>query len=144
MATQKVQQVRELRTKLRAEISVLQNRLEGVELALALLEGAGHAPIARIHKRPTNKAIVLSALETATEMGLTVNEILAQREELKRGTISSQLSIWKTEGIVQHVDGRYYLPKFAPAQSDDNGQGQPAADAPAAETLELVARGGER
>ena len=145
MATQKVQQIRGLRNKLREEARALQNRLEGIEMALAVLEGTeGQAPSVRIRKRLTNKAIVLSALETAAEKGLTVNEILAQRDGLKRGTISSQLSNWKAEGIVKHVDGRYYLPEFAPPRSDDDRQGQPAADAPAAEPLELVAKGGER
>ena len=106
-----IAKLQEQRSRLDAEVYALDHAIGLISQPVDSIE----APKTKNrHKRVTNKGVVLSLLENVAYEGASVNDIITKEPDLKRGTISSQLSHWKAEGIVVYHDGRYYLPEYAP------------------------------
>ena len=130
MPNEKIREIRAIHDKLRgdkarlqAEIAAVRCRLEGLDIALTILQGKEPPPVVMTtpfeaaneprprRRRISNKFMVLQLLDEAGGKGLSVVEMLDRNPRFKRGTISSQLSHWNKDGIVFNAGGRYYLPK---------------------------------
>jgi hypothetical protein len=103
------------RERLMKQIEALQGELRGMDRAIAVMKGEAAAPQEAERKpRARNvKETVISLVQKAGHEGLNVNELMiaAQRENifLERGTVSSLLSRFKKDSILDMKEGRYFL-----------------------------------
>lgn len=112
--TSKMRKLYELRDALKADIEAKKMQLEGVEMAIRA--AAGDPPGMAIKAnavRPNVKKTLLTLLEEVGEGGLnaaTAVELAGRKgEKLERGTVSSLLSRFKSDGLVSHEGGMYRL-----------------------------------
>ena len=120
MSTQIRAYLHEQRAKLNDEIRLLMQRIEVVDLMLSELDGpkpiAISKPDAGVKTKPklgrppklggTTK-LVKEALDRAGDEGITSRE-LASAANLPIGTISSRLAVMKNEGLLKHIQPRYF------------------------------------
>jgi len=108
----------EQRDRLLAEIEALKNKVQGLEMALSLVDGeeavidGGH----RIRVFGT-KGTILDLLSEAGTTGLNASSAvdLAERRgiHLDRQSVSSLLSRLKRDGVVVYENERYKLSQYA-------------------------------
>lgn len=109
----------EQRDRLLVEMDALRNKVAGLEMAIALMDGDDAlAPTsARRPQRGSGKTVLLDLLKEAGTTGLNAAlacEIGERRgTTLDRGTVSSLLSRFKKEGIVTYDGDKYRLLEFA-------------------------------
>jgi hypothetical protein len=110
----------EERERLVKQIEALHGELRGMDRAIAVMKGEAASP-QEAERKPRTKNVkdtVLSFVEKAGQEGLNVNELLlaAQRVNihLERGTVSSLLSRFKRDNILDMRDGRYFLQRPTP------------------------------
>ena len=126
MATKQMKQLLELRGELEKEIRDAQQRLEGVKMAIAALEGHSVTTTKpRRAPRSNVKQCVLQMLSDAGGEGIQATEAVDIAEKrygvhLERGSVSSLLSRLKRDGVVTYEDGLYKLRKIV--GSDQQGQ----------------------
>lgn len=104
--------------KLIEQGEALRNKLEGVDLAIAILKGE-KAPAERAPPSVTNvKAILIDLAKEAGTTGLNSNtavEMAAKKGiKLMRGTAASNLSRLKADNVLIHDGKKYRLPEFMP------------------------------
>jgi hypothetical protein len=106
----------EERERLAKQIEALQSELRGIDRAISLMKGEVTPPQEAADRKPRARNVketVLALVQKAGHDGLNVNELLtaAQRENihLERGTVSSLLSRFKRENVLDMKDGRYFL-----------------------------------
>lgn len=123
----------EQRDRLLIEVQALQNKIAGLEMAIALIDGedAMPAPEATRPRRGGSKAAILSLLEEVGTTGLNAAsacEIAGRRGiNLDRATASSLLSRLKKDEIVVYDGDKYKLKSFAPSpQAPELVTGSPA------------------
>ncbi len=128
MTSSKILQIKELRDQLLAKIAPLQKQIKDAQQEIygfqsqvaaydKCLEIIGEMPEEKkVRQRQPTKAFIISTLEAQAANGATVNEILdiagKQGHVLKRDTVSSLVSRFKTDGIVGHENGRYYMIQY--------------------------------
>lgn len=104
------------RERLAKQIEALTWELKGMDRAIANLKG--EVPVSSVvsDRKPRTRNVketILSLVQKAGQDGLNVNELLlaAQRENvhLERGTVSSLLSRFKRDSVLDMKDGRYFL-----------------------------------
>jgi len=101
---------------LEAKLSGLRGVADGLERAMTIVAGKELLPNRDVPTRRERargvKEAVLGAVQNAGPKGLTVGQLMdrTQREgiHLERGTVSSLLSRFKREGILDMEDGRYF------------------------------------
>lgn len=121
---EEIKKLEEERSRLDARIAELENNLfslkgerSGLDRALAILAGRETAAETTPRKERARgvKETVLAAVQNAGKDGITVGQLLdrTQREgiHLERGTVSSLLSRFKREGVLEMEDGRYFIPQ---------------------------------
>jgi len=116
----------EQRDRLQADLEALRNRIAGLDMAIAILQGA--TPTAKTEtqvsaRRSGVKAFVLDLLQDRGAHGLNAAiavEIASARGVLMdRASVSSLLSRLKQDGIVSYgEDNMYRLAEFTPAVRD--------------------------
>jgi len=105
------------RQRLAAEIEAMRHRLEGLDIAIRLLEGEernGHAFNGdAIVRRASVKETVLRLLGVFGETGLTAQEVVEKAtelgESLDRASVSSLLSRLKKDGVLKLDGSKYQL-----------------------------------
>jgi hypothetical protein len=105
------------RDRLAKQIETLTWELKGMDRAIAAMRGEAASPQEKGGERKPRtrnvKETVLSLVQRAGQEGLNVNELLiaAQRENvhLERGTVSSLLSRFKRDSVLDMKEGRYFL-----------------------------------
>jgi hypothetical protein len=113
--TEQMKKLIEERERLVKQIEALHGELRGMDRAISVMKGEAASPQEAERKPRTRnvKETVLSLVQKAGHEGLNVNELLiaAQRENihLERGTVSSLLSRFKRENVLDMRDGRYFL-----------------------------------
>lgn len=115
----------EARERLAKQIEALTYELRGMDRAIAAMKGEVSAPQEAPERRTRARNVketVLALVQKAGHEGLNVNELLlsAQREKihLERGTVSSLLSRFKRENVLDMKDGRYFLQHRATTEMD--------------------------
>lgn len=118
-AKMQMQRLIEQRDQLLAEMEALKNKIAGLEMAMALLNG-DKPDLVGTEARPrrTNvKGTLLELLREAGTTGINANsavEIASRRGlSLDRGTVSSLLSRFKRDDLVVYDGQRYRLKEFA-------------------------------
>jgi len=120
---EEIKRLMEERARLDAQIQDLEHKLHGLkgeragfDRALKMLggqESAADQPIRKERARGV-KETVLAAVQNAGSAGLTVSQLLERTERegvhLERGTVSSLLSRFKREQILDMEDGKYFVP----------------------------------
>lgn len=123
-----LQRLMETRDQLRAEMEALKHKIAGIDLAIEVIDESGEVTVALVEakatprtKRGDVKNYLLHLLEAAGTTGLnavTAVEMAAQKgTDLDRGTISSLLSRFKRDGVVEHDGERYRLRQFTRTDS---------------------------
>lgn len=125
MATTKADMQRLIaqRDQLIKEIEALRNKVSGIEMAISLLEG--DTAVAPTGKRQSGlKTLILGMLEEVGTTGLNAASAveLANRrgQTIQGGSVSSTLSRFKKDGVVEYDGERYRLPKYV--RKGDSGQ----------------------
>lgn len=126
----KLQELMAKRSQLQGEIEALQNKLAGLEIAIAYLDSGS---IEREDDAPKTsvKNTLIALLEEAGAKGL--NSALAIQKaarrgiKLERGSVSSMLSRFKRDGIAYYDGERYRLKQYV-----DKGFGDAREDLAAA------------
>jgi hypothetical protein len=117
MKAKDIQRLVEERDKLLDQMAALKHRIEGLELAMSLLEQDDE----NLSKQPRGergktKELLLSLLQEAGTSGLNAAsavEIAARRNiSLPRGTAASTLSRLKADGVAVYDGERYRLAEF--------------------------------
>jgi hypothetical protein len=114
----------EERERLVKQIEALHGELRGMDRAISVMKGEAASPQETERKPRTRnvKETVLSLVQKAGHEGLNVNELLiaAQRENvhLERGTVSSLLSRFKKESVLDMKDGKYFLSRPTTTESE--------------------------
>lgn len=117
----------EQRDRLLTEMDALRNKVAGLEMAIALMDGddVNITPQPRMQQRGSGKALLLDLLKEAGTTGLNAAvacEIGERRgTPLDRGTVSSLLSRFKRDKIVVYGGDRYRLNEFASKTEADRG-----------------------
>lgn len=106
------------RDQLLIEIEALRNRVAGLEMAIALFDGDGEAPVPSSSRRRSGmKDTILDLLNEVGTTGLNgaIAVEIAERRgiHLDRQSVSSLLSRLKGDGIVAYESQRYKLKQFA-------------------------------
>lgn len=118
----------EQRDRLMAEMEALRNKIDGINMAISILErnGPPTPELQPVSRRSGLKAYVISLLEEQGPQGLSVNgavEIGARRgHRLDRASVSSLLSRLKQNGTVVYEDGSYVLKPFAKPAPEHSAQ----------------------
>jgi hypothetical protein len=112
------------RDRLAKQIETLTWELKGMDRAIAAMKGETPSPQEggeRKQRTRNVKETVLSLVQRAGQGGLNVNELLiaAQRENvhLERGTVSSLLSRFKRDSVLEMKEGRYFLSRPAASEA---------------------------
>ena len=98
----------------------LENEIKGLERAISLLydEPSSGGGSGSGGSRPQVKRIVLDLLEEVGADGIDAATAVALAGKkgltIRQGTVSSNLSRLKGDGLVRYVDGKYKLIKFDP------------------------------
>jgi hypothetical protein len=115
-----VQRLVEERDKLLAQMTAIKNKIEGLELAIQLMEQEkGQTTIAETDtsKRGQAKNILLDLLREVGTSGLNATSAVEMAErrgiKLERGTAASNLSRMKADNVVNYDGDRYRLPEFS-------------------------------
>ena len=107
-----LQELTAIRDDLRAEMLALKNRIEGVEIAIEAIS-VNQRPLKQRTRHPRGwvKVALLELLEEVGDIGLNAQsavDLAKQKKiELDRNTVSSLLSRFKRDGVVDH-DGHHY------------------------------------
>lgn len=114
--TEQMKKLIEDRDRLAKQIEALTWELKGMDRAIAAMKGEAAAQPESAERKPRSRNVketVLTLVQRAGQEGLNVNDLLvaAQRENihLERGTVSSLLSRFKRENVLDMRDGRYFL-----------------------------------
>jgi hypothetical protein len=112
---------------LQGELRSLEGELRGMDRAISVMKGEAAPPQEGADRKPRAKNVkdtVISLVQNAGHGGLNVSELLvaAQRQNvhLERATVSSLLSRFKRDNILDMKDGRYFLSR--PTISDSDAQ----------------------
>lgn len=105
------------RAKMVAELEALKNKIGGVDIAISVLEGHSNVAPAQVvsptGRKPKTKKVVLDMLGEAGISGLVATEAVERAASrgisLERGTVSSLLSRFKRDGLVEYDGDRYRL-----------------------------------
>jgi hypothetical protein len=120
----KLRSLLERRAELVAEIEALQNKMLGLDMAIALFDGEDTLPVATgpgipPARRQTAEHLLLELLREAGSAGLNayiVADIAARRGvRVNRSSMSSMLSRMKRDGLLVYEDARYKLKEFGKA-----------------------------
>lgn len=110
----------EQRDQLLRQVEALNNKIAGLEMAIALVDNSETAREEGVEanvRKVNVKATVLDLLEEVGTTGLnavTAVEIAERRGmSLDKGSVSSLLSRFKRDGIVVYDNDKYRLKKFA-------------------------------
>ena len=125
MTAQHLQKLREELARVNGEIRTLEGRRDGLLLAIAVVnddpaEAANFAATNETTRKPRGpiKEIVLRLLSENMERGLVAIDVVdlakAQGHELDRNSVSSLLSRFKRDGIVEYDGKRYRIPRPFP------------------------------
>ena len=117
----------EQRDLLMKEMDALRNKVLGLEMAIALLDGSGE-PVESIRTRSSTsvKAVLLGFLKEVGLSGLHAQQAIEMADRrgltLNLGSVSSTLSRFKNDGIVKYDGERYRLNEYsrAPDQPSAN------------------------
>ena len=118
-----------LRDDLKNQISELQHKLAGVEMALKALSGGDASkqkvPIAKA-LRTNVKQTLLTLLDEVQTDGLNAAKAVELAEkrgaQLERGTVSSLLSRFKSDNIVTYDGTVYRLAKYSEAKAQETAE----------------------
>lgn len=119
MASKKadMQKLQEQRSALLREIEALRNKVAGLEMAMQLLDDDAPKQGEKTSRKSGVKNVLLDLLEDVGTTGLnaaTAVQLAANRNiVLDRGTVSSLLSRFKRDGVVEYDGERYRLKKYA-------------------------------
>jgi hypothetical protein len=107
----------------RAELARLQVQIETLESALRRASGEPETPAKTRTRRSNVKGFLIDLLRQANAGGLNAASAVEMAaklgEHLERGTASSLLSRFKSEGIVTYDGNVYRLKQSAPAAETD-------------------------
>lgn len=122
-----IKKLEEERSRLDEQIAELEHKLHGLkseragfDRALNMLAGKDVATqdVPRKERAKGVKETVLAAVQAAGGWGITVSQLMERAERegraLDRGTVSSLLSRFKREGVLEMKEGRYYVPQHPP------------------------------
>lgn len=121
--TANVRKLAEERDKLLREIAAIQVKIDGLELAISVLqrgddEPAADAPDLMDRLKRATKGMLLEFLHEVRSTGLNATTAveLANKKGLGlvRGSAASTLSRMKAEGVVTHDGKVYRLPEYTP------------------------------
>jgi cell division septum initiation protein DivIVA len=105
------------------QLSGLKGELSGIQRAMALVSGTEPEVVTATPKRERARNVketVLGVVQASSPDGINVNQLLerAAREgnHLERGTVSSLLSRFKREGVLDMKDGKYFIPAVQPSE----------------------------
>jgi hypothetical protein len=111
--TRDVKRLIEERDRLLREAEALDQKIEGLNLAISILEREDDQPDRRASGRGKTKELLVSLLKEAGANGLNANSAVAMAERkgitLARGTAASTLSRLKHNGVVIYDGERYRL-----------------------------------
>jgi len=121
-------QLLEQRDMLLKEIEALRNKVAGLEMAIAMADGdsSPKSKNAEGRKRQNIKETLFELLREAGTTGLsaaTAVEMASRRgKTLNKGSVSSMLSRYKSDGILDFDGTIYRLTEFSnrPSNHDDN------------------------
>lgn len=113
----KLERLLAIRSELKAEIEAMQNKLAGLEMAIAYLDPA-EAESSDSEPKISVKKTLLELLGEAGAKGLN-SQLAIQKAQrrgvpLMRGSVSSMFSRLKREGLVTYDGRRYRLNGHAP------------------------------
>lgn len=115
-----VQRLVEERDRLLAQMTAIKNKIEGLELAMQLMEqdkSQPQVPEADTSKRGQAKNILLELLREVGTSGLNATsavEMAVRRGvRLERGTAASNLSRMKADKVITYDNDKYRLPEFS-------------------------------
>lgn len=117
------------RDKLLAELEAMKHKIEGLNLAISLLDG-GEGALKAISRRSGVKSYILDLLKEVGSVGLNAQkavEMAAQRgHKVDRASVSSLLSRFKQDGTITYDGTLYRLKEFSagnePTPSEEGGQ----------------------
>jgi hypothetical protein len=119
MKAKDLQRLMKERDKLFLEMQALRNKIEGLELAMTVLEKEDDGDETSGNERAgrgKTKELVLSLLKQAGTTGLNAVSAVEMAKtrgfELARGTAASTLSRLKADGVAKHDGERYRLAEF--------------------------------
>jgi hypothetical protein len=112
--TKDMKRLIEERDRLITEAAALQHKIDGLNLAISILEREDdEQPHNRMSGRGKTKELLISLLKEAGATGLNANSAVEMAERkgirLARGTAASTLSRLKHDGVVTHDGERYRL-----------------------------------
>ena len=94
----------------------LDSEIRGIERAISLLYDDRTSPSTSGGGRPQVKKIVLDLLAEVGADGLDAGEAVALASKkgltIQQGSVSSNLSRLKKDGVLGHADGKYKLKRF--------------------------------
>lgn len=103
------------RDKLLAEMEAMKHKIEGLNLAISLIDG-GEAGLKPVSRRSGVKSYILDLLKEVGADGLNAQkavEMAAQRgHKVDRASVSSLLSRFKQEGTIAYDGTMYRLKEF--------------------------------
>jgi hypothetical protein len=115
-----IQKLVDERDRLLAQMTAIKNKVEGLELAMQLMEqDKSQSPTSETDtsKRGQAKGILLDLLREVGTSGLNATSAVEMAErrgvKLERGTAASNLSRMKADGVVTYDSDRYRLPEFS-------------------------------
>jgi hypothetical protein len=122
-----MKQLEELRDRIRQQIEALQQNLEGIEMSIRTLAGeSAEKPVRARAARSNVKNAVLELLQQVKKNGLNASMVVdiwleKKGEKLERGSVSSLLSRFKSDGAVVYDGKLYRLKEYAPAEPEPIG-----------------------
>ena len=125
MTAQHLQRLRDELAKVEGDIRTLEGRRAGLLTAISVVSdepvaATERSSVAEIARKPRGplKEIVLRLLSENSERGLVAVDVVdlakAQGIELDRNSVSSLLSRFKRDKVVEHVGGKYRIPRPFP------------------------------
>ncbi len=116
--------VEDMLAEKRAELAKLQVQIETLEAALRRANGEPEAQVKVKTRRSNVKGFLIDLLREANSTGLNAAravDMAAKRgEHLERGTASSLLSRFKSDGIVTYDGNVYRLKQTAAAEENED------------------------
>ena len=127
MTAQHLQRLRDELARINGEIRTLEGRRDGLLLAIAVVnddpvDAPSHATARDATRKPRGplKEIVLRLLSENEERGLVAVDVVdlakAQGHDLDRNSVSSLLSRFKRDGIVEYDGKKYRIPRRFPRE----------------------------
>ncbi|MDP1749738.1 MAG: hypothetical protein Q8L22_09775 [Reyranella sp.] len=105
------------RDKLLAEMEAMKHKIEGLNLAISLLDG-GEGGLKAVSRRSGVKSYILGLLQEVGAEGLNAQkavEMAAQRgDKIDRASVSSLLSRFKLDKTITYDGTLYRLKEFSP------------------------------